>query len=391
MSSITPPVLSTGQKLFDVLGVTRALTAEVNLDALLVKIMDAATRLLESERSTLYLIDSLTRELVSKIAQQAEIREIRLPTGTGLAGHVAVTGEVLVIADAQCDARFNREIDVQTGFHTRNMLVVPVANARGHRIGVIQVINRTGGAFTTEDVAVLQALASSAAVALDNAYLYGQIEAMLQSFVRTLAASIDARDPQTAGHSLRVGGYAAKLAREIGVDARQQKLIYLAGLLHDYGKIGVPESILTKPARLSDDEMSIMRGHASMSRDILRNVQFTEELNRIPEIVYQHHERIDGGGYPRGLRGHEISFEGRLLAVCDVFDALSNRRYYREAISHADAFSYIKENRDTHFDTDIADAFGNILLREGAIVELHPTDVTTVTAMAREAEAQGQL
>lgn len=391
MSSITPPVLSTGQKLFDVLGVTRALTAEVNLDALLVKIMDAATRLLESERSTLYLIDSLTRELVSKIAQQAEIREIRLPTGTGLAGHVAVTGEVLVIADAQCDARFNREIDVQTGFHTRNMLVVPVANARGHRIGVIQVINRTGGAFTTEDVAVLQALASSAAVALDNAYLYGQIEAMLQSFVRTLAASIDARDPQTAGHSLRVGGYAAKLAREIGVDARQQKLIYLAGLLHDYGKIGVPESILTKPARLSDDEMSIMRGHASMSRDILRNVQFTEELNRIPEIVYQHHERIDGGGYPRGLRGHEISFEGRLLAVCDVFDALSNRRYYREAISHADAFSYIKENRDTHFDTDIADAFGNILLREGAIVELHPTDVTTATAMAREAEAQGQL
>lgn len=386
-----PLELTSSTKLLDVLDVTRALTAEINLDVLLAKIMDAATRLLESERSTLYLIDRKANELVSKIAQRAEVKEIRLPLGTGLAGHVAATGEMLLVPDAHLDARFNPEFDLRTGYRTRDVLVVPVKNTRNDRIGVIQVMNSRGGTFDATDVAVLQALAASAGVALENARLYERIELMLQSFVSTLAASIDARDPQTAGHSLRVGGYAAQLVRQLGVTPREQKLVYLSGLLHDYGKIGVPEAILTKPARLTDDEMSVMRGHATMSREILVNVEFTEELNRIPEIVYQHHERMDGGGYPRGLRGPDISFEGRVLAVCDVFDALTRRRYYREPITHSEAFAYIVDNKGTHFDPDVADAFGVILAREGGMTEWHPLQVAAGQEAAREAEAVGRL
>ena len=385
--------LSSSHKLLDILDVTRALTAEVDLDALLVQIMDAATRLLEVERSTLYLIDSTTSELVSKIAQQAEVAEIRLPIGTGLAGFVAATGEVVLVPDAYADARFNQAVDLRTGFRTRNLLTVPVLNSHQERIGVIQVINRREGAFGTADVALLRALASSAGVAIENARLYQQIDAMLQSFVRTLAASIDARDPQTAGHSQRVGGYAAQVVRVLVPDPMEHKLVYLAGLLHDYGKIGVPESILTKPGRLSDQEMEIMRGHATMSREILANVQFTQQLNRIPEIVYQHHERMDGGGYPLGLHGGEISFEGRVLAVCDVFDALTHQRYYREPISHAQAFAYIQDNKGTHFDEEVVAALGSILAQEGRISEWHPDELPTaeVEAVARAVALVGRI
>ena len=153
----------------------------------------------------------------------------------------------------------------------------------------------------------------------------------------------------------------------------------------------MPEAILTKPGRLSDDEMTIMRGHATISHDVLRQVQFTDELNRIPEIVYQHHERIDGGGYPRGLSGSQISFEGRVLAVCDVFDALTCRRYYREPISQTEAFGYIQENAGTHFDPDVVEHFGRILKREGAVTEWHPEQADAVNAVAREAQLLGRL
>ena len=381
---------TTNHKLLDVLEITRALTAEVNLNVLLRKIMEASSRLLEAERSTLYLIDWSTRELISKIAQRAEVREIRLPIGVGLAGHVAATGEVLVVPDAHLDPRFNPDFDARTGFRTRDVLVLPVFNRRQERIGVIQVMNCRNGRFGPTEIALLQALASSAGVALENARLYERIDVMLESFIRTLAASIDARDPQTAGHSVRVAGYAAQLVRQLGVDARQQKLVYLAGLLHDYGKIGVPEAILTKPGRLSDEEMRVMREHASMSHGILANVQFTEDLNRIPDIVYQHHERIDGRGYPRGLRGSEICFEGRVLAVCDVFDALTQRRYYRDPITHAAAFAYIADNSGTQFDPDVVDALGVILRSDGKATEWHPVNESAAAEAAREEQRIGQ-
>lgn len=379
-----PARLTSGAKLMEVLEITRSLTAEVQLDSLLEKIMDAATRLLDAERSTLYLIDAPRGELVSKIAQQAEVREIRLPIGQGLAGYVAASGQVLYVPDAHRDSRFNPAVDLLTGFRTRDVLAVPVHSSRRERIGVIQVMNRRGGSFGLAEVALLQALASSAGVALENARLYEKIDVMLQSFVRTLAASIDARDPQTAGHSLGVAGYAAQVAVEMHLSRPTQRLIYMAGLLHDYGKIGVPEAILTKPARLTEAEMAIMRNHATLSHEILVNVAFTEDLNRIPEIVYQHHERIDGGGYPRGLRGDEISLEGRVLAVCDVFDALTRRRYYREPIAHAEAFAYVRDNAGTHFDTDAADAFGRILERDGVMHEWHPTERRTELIRAED-------
>ncbi len=386
-----PTESTSGRKLVEILAVTQALTAEVNLDALLVKIMDAATRLLDAERSTLYLIDRATGELVSRIAQQVEVREIRLPIGAGLAGYVAATGETVVVSDAYADPRFNPDWDLKTGYRTRNLLNVPVTNSRHERIGVIQVINRREGAFGDAEVTLLQSLASSAGVAIENARLYERIEDMLLSFVRTLAASIDARDPQTAGHSQRVGGYAAKVVRELVPDLPTHRLVYLAGLLHDYGKIGVPEAILTKPGRLSAHEMEIMRGHATMSREILAKVQFTEELARIPDIVYQHHERVDGHGYPRGLKADEISFEGRVLAVCDVFDALTKQRYYREPISHVQAFAYIQDNKGTHFDPDVVDALGAILKRDGEFSEWHPMGLDGVAEAALAIEAAGRL
>lgn len=348
------------QKLMEVLAITRALTAEHNLNTLLTKIVEAVTRLLGAERSTLYLLDQATGELVSHIAQGANVREIRLPPGVGLASLAIATGETVMIPHAYADPRFNRAVDLASGFVTRDMLVAPVFNPRAERIGAIQVMNSRNG-FSPDDVVVLEALAASAGVALDNARLYEHIEIMIGSFVNTVAASIDARDPQTAGHSRRVASYAQSVSNELQLSSKGTRLIHLAGLLHDYGKIGVPEAILTKPGSLTAEEMLSMRGHATLSREILANVQFTRELNRIPDIVFQHHERMDGEGYPRGLRGEEIALESRILAVCDVFDALTARRYYRDPASAADAFAYIESNTGNQFDGEIVAAFGSAL------------------------------
>jgi HD-GYP domain-containing protein (c-di-GMP phosphodiesterase class II) len=164
---------------------------------------------------------------------------------------------------------------------------------------------------------------------------------MFDSFINTMARTIDARSPQTAGHSGRVAFYAQKVALELGMTPEQAHLVYLAGLLHDFGKIGVPEAILTNPGGLSEAEWVLMRNHVVQTREILSNMYFIGELKRIPIVAGQHHERLNGKGYPQNLTGDKIEFEAKILAVCDVYDALTIKRYYRNPMTSQEAINYM--------------------------------------------------
>jgi putative nucleotidyltransferase with HDIG domain len=164
---------------------------------------------------------------------------------------------------------------------------------------------------------------------------------------------MDLRDPYTAGHERRVGEVAAAIAAEMGLDAETQRGLRVAGNLHDVGKITVPAEILSKPGKLSTLEFEIIKTHAAQGYEILKDIDFPWP---VAEVAYQHHERIDGSGYPRGLKGEEIVLEARILAVADVMEAMSSHRPYRSGAGIDKAVAEIERGRGTAYDAKVVDA-----------------------------------
>ena len=174
--------------------------------------------------------------------------------------------------------------------------------------------------------------------------------------VRRLAAAVEARDHETAEHIERVGDFSALVAAYLGLDEGHCELIRRSSTLHDVGKIGVPDGILLKPGPLSPAEIVAMQRHAKIGYDILSGSDL-DLLDLAATIAWTHHERVDGTGYPRRLAGSEIPLEGRIVAVVDVYDALTSDRPYRPALSHEDALVLMSEGSGTHFDAIVLDAF----------------------------------
>ncbi len=341
------------------------LNSESDLDRLLNMIIRETNSLLDADRASLFLMDQESSELYSVVALGTG-RQIRLPLGMGLAGTVAVTGETINVRDAHSDPRFYGTIDREGGYITRNILTMPLRSQPHKIIGVIQAINKRQGFFDRRDEEVLEAFASICAVSIENATLRRDIERMFDSFVKTMAKTIDARSPQTAGHSGRVAFYAEKVALHLGFAPENARVVNLAGLLHDFGKIGVPEAILTKPGSLSQEEIGQMRRHVVQTKDILSNMYFIGELRRIPLIAGQHHERVNGTGYPLGLSGEEIELESKILAVCDVYDAITVKRYYRNPMTAAEALNYMSGLIGIEFDHHCVQALMRVVDEYGA-------------------------
>jgi len=350
------------RRLSVLMDMSRAMSSEMNLDRLLLLIMNETREVLEADRCTVFLVDEERGELWSKIALGEE-NEIRFPISQGLAGYVARTGEVLNIPDAYEDPRFNREVDKRTGYRTKSLLVMPMRNKLGEIIGVFQVLNKKGGgAFTRADEEMLEAIAPHAAIAVENAQLYEEIKSTLDSFIQTLAATIDARDPITAGHSRRVTEYTLAIAEQYGCSEEEMEIYRYAALLHDYGKIGVRESVLFKPGRLTEEEYKQIQMHVVYTREILEKIKFRRDHRSIPYIAAAHQEKVDGSGYPDGLKGDEIPFGGRMMCVADVFDALTSKRHYRDRMPIEKVLSILKSDAGKHFDADMVEKFFRVNL-----------------------------
>jgi HD-GYP domain-containing protein (c-di-GMP phosphodiesterase class II) len=193
-------------------------------------------------------------------------------------------------------------------------------------------------------------------VCLHNVRLVEARLSQFQSIIQVLVASTEARDPITAGHSLKVTEYAMGICRELGLSHEYTEMIRVAASLHDYGKIGIYDSILKKPGRLTADEFEIVKTHAARTKDILRQVNFEGIYQEVPDIAGAHHEKYDGTGYPRRLKGEEIPFGARILAVADVFEALTSKRHYREPMPLEEVFDHIVEKSGVHFDPKCVDA-----------------------------------
>ena len=413
-----------GGRLGRLVELVRSIGAERDLDLLLGRIMAAVSQELDADRSSLFLYDHETDELWSKVAQGLESRELRFPAGKGLAGHTARTGEALNIPDAYQDSRFNPEVDRQTGYRTRSVLCVPLRRRDGTVIGVVQALNRKdGGPFDADDMEKLETLAALAAVSVENSLLHEENEALFRNTIGAAAQAIDERDPPTSGHSRRVPLYAVNLAKAVhGHSGEEDKSftrdrlrqLRYAGMMHDVGKIGVREAVLSKATKLHDPELEVvlerlrrlaaeagtsyegsefaaaaelvrranqprplaeedlsaleaaagkgwltgkehealsiprgsltaeewkdMRGHTESTFRILSRIKWPARYAAVPEIARDHHEKPTGDGYSRGLTGPQIPFDARILAVADVYDALTaNDRPYKPAIPHEKA------------------------------------------------------
>ena len=347
----------------------RSITALTDINVLLKVIAEETKNAIQADRCTVFMWDKEKDELWSKVALGMDDTEIRFPADKGLAGYVVKTGESLNIADAYNDPRFNPEVDKETGYRTKTILCMPIKNNNQEIIGAFQVLNKVNGVFTKNDEDLLVAIGGSASIALENAQLfeqqkelYKEQKQLFESFIDTLATSIDARDKITAGHSTRVKLYSMLIVDELGLDTKSKEIIEKAAILHDIGKIGIRDSVLQKEGKLTPEEYSHIQEHVQITHNILEKINMSEDFKMITEIACSHHEKYDGSGYYRHLKGEEIPYGGRILAVSDVFDAITSRRHYRDKMPIGNVINILIKDSGTHFDKSIVDVFLKISL-----------------------------
>lgn len=320
------------------------------------KLLNLVFENLACERGVIMTYDT------KRAALQPQVMRSTVDAGNSFSPSRTVTdrafGENVAVLsmDASTDSRFaSRESIILQAI--RSVMCAPIASAS--RVwGVLYVDTvTTKKTFEQEDLEFLLAIARQAGIAMENLYLLEEQRKTIESFIRALAASIDARDDLTAGHSARVGRYSSAIAKYLGWGTEERKRLYYAGLLHDYGKIGTREAVLCKPTKLTNEEYEHIKEHPGHTMRILSQIHFTEELQDLPLIAASHHEKIDGTGYPYGLVGEQIPVGSRIISVADFFDALTHKRHYRDPMPIEEVLQLVREQTGTAFDAEVVEAF----------------------------------
>lgn len=240
-----------------------------------------------------------------------------------------------------------------SGIHSYLVAPLPM---RSHRAGAFLLVNalREDG-FTAADLKLATTIATQGGTAIEGALLYHELEETFEGTIRVIGMAVDLKSPWTAGHTQRVTMYAGWLAEALKMSNEQRERVEISGLLHDVGKIGVPDDILNKPDRLTAEEYEIMKQHPVRGAEMVSQVrQFRGDI--VNGVLY-HHEHYNGGGYPEGLKGEDIPWMGRLLAVADAFDAMTSDRPYRPGMPTARALQILTEGAGNQWDPEMVEAF----------------------------------
>lgn len=237
--------------------------------------------------------------------------------------------------------------------HARQIIAVPLQR-QDQILGCLFALDKTDGEFDSVDSKLLGSIANESAIYLENSMLFEDVRNLMMGVLHSLTSAVDAKDPYTCGHSERVALLSRRLAREIGLPEQQIERIYMASILHDVGKIGVPEAVLHKTGKLTNEEFDQMKKHPQIGARILADIKQVEDL--IPGVMH-HHERFDGKGYPSRLSGENIPLMGRIICIADCFDAMTSNRTYRRALPLEVAMIELRRCAGTQFDPKLADAF----------------------------------
>ncbi len=351
------------------------LSSEIDLGKLLSKIMKLSIESAGAEHGYLILEKEQDKklyvEVAGKIDKETEtLKSIPVEANDSLAvsiiNYVYKTGENVILGDTISDKRFINDPYI-TKHKPKSLLCAPI-RSKGAMTGIIYLENNlTTNAFTPEELEFLQMISAQAAIAIENAVLYekqrrseeklneslNNLNKVFEHTVSAMSLVIEARDPYTAGHQRRVSDLAVSIARELDLDKDMITGIRIAGLIHDLGKISIPSEILTKPGRINELEFNLIKNHSKCGYEILKPVPFPWP---IAEIVYQHHERLNGSGYPQGLSNNEILFESQIIAVADVVEAMASHRPYRPALGIKLSLDEIRKNRGILYNCEVVDA-----------------------------------
>ncbi|MBU6367457.1 MAG: HD domain-containing protein [Gemmatimonadetes bacterium] len=337
------------------LEVGRQFNQSLDFRATLATVMDRVVSALSAERAALFLVDEdgEPQLAAARGMDQTAIEAQDFRISRGLVREVIQTRKGVVSSNAMQDARF-------AGFGSvainalRSIMCAPILY-RGDVRGLVYVDNRLqAGIFGEASLALLSAIAEQAAGAIENA----RFDTMKREIIVVLANAIEAKDLYTRGHVERVTGYSVAIGRALGLPAAEMRDLETAAVLHDVGKIGVPDAILQKPGRLDPEERAVMERHSALGEHLITPIDLPR---RVKKAVRQHHERWDGKGYPDGAAGEEANLFARIIAVADTFDAMTSDRPYRKGLPREVATEEVRKGAGAQFDPAVAEAFLRVL------------------------------
>ena len=350
-----------------------AITSSLDIDNLLQILLDQVVTRLGVDAARVLVANSNQQTLefaASRGLRTDALRNTHLRFGEGYAGQVVLDGGTIYIPDLKMhhiDHLRSLSFDVE-GFVS--YLAVPLT-AKNQVLGVLEVFHRSPLKYDPEWSDFMEALASQAAIVIGYAQLLEglqrsnvELNLAYESTLEGWSRALEVRDQETKGHSHRVADMTLRLVMAMRVPEQDLVHIHRGALLHDIGKLGIPDSILLKAGPLNEEEKDVIRKHPTIAFEMLAPIEY---LRPALDIPYCHHEKWDGMGYPRGLKGEEIPLPAQIFAVVDVWDALTSDRPYRKAWSEAETLAYIQEQAGKHFDPQVVDAFLSLIDHEAAI------------------------
>ncbi|MFN3490679.1 MAG: HD domain-containing phosphohydrolase [Anaerolineales bacterium] len=343
------------KKVEALVGVGSAINSTLGLKRVLEEVMDSIIALMNAERGFLMLKDEsggMSVQIARGMAQTDLLKE-SFAISYSVVRRVAETGEAVLTTNAQEDPRFDQQASI-AAYHLLSILCAPL-KVKDVLIGVMYVDNRAqSGIFHGDDLEIISSFSNQAAVAIENARLFDRLQASneelqiaYQATLEGWVRALDLRDKETEGHTQRVTSLTIKLAEAMNITGDDLIHIRRGALLHDIGKMAIPDGILLKPASLTPEERSLIQKHPLYAFEMLSPIKFLQPALDIP---YCHHEKWDGTGYPRGLKAEQIPLAARIFAVADVWDALVSDRPYRKGLDPKEVKEKIKADAGSHFD-----------------------------------------
>jgi HD-GYP domain-containing protein (c-di-GMP phosphodiesterase class II) len=344
---------------------SRATASILDTDKLLDVVMSLIINVMQFDRALIMMVDEEKRILVpvkmagdtSNQIDKMKNYSISLDRKSNILARVVDSGIAQIVTDID-QASLRKENVILKTFNPKSFVAVPLIN-RNKVIGLMAAERIRGlDDFNSNDLDYVMNFCSQIAISLENARLLDDMKKSFVSSILSLASALEAKDPYTRGHSNRVAAYSTIIARKIGLDEDRVELIRQMALIHDIGKIGLSDSIINKPGRLTEEEFRAVKRHPMLSMHIIQPLMsYQSDIY----LVKSHHERYDGMGYPEGLSGENIPVEARIMAVADSFDAMTSNRPYRSAMSKEAALEEIEKNKGSQFCPHIADVFKSLI------------------------------
>ncbi len=346
--------------------ISKLLVSEFDLAGLFRIVTEVLVQEFNAERLSLMMVDISSGDLLIRASHGLPPEHAALARrreGEGVSGLVLKHGRPLLIASGQHpDPEVMRMLNQESS--VTSSMSVPLIG-KNEVLGVLNISKLNPPPFTTSDLQIATILASQVVTAMENARLYENLRENYLRTVQALVAAVEAKDPYTRWHSTNVAKYAVAIAREMGLSPTRLEELHIASILHDVGKIGISERIISKPDRLSKDEFDIMKDHPAHGIRILDPIGFAPAIT---DAIYQHHERFDGTGYPVGLEGESICLAARILSVADTIDAMVSERPYRGMISGEEVLRELEREAGKQFDPAVTESACRLI--QGGLISM---------------------